>query len=395
MANQAIQTPGSAPGITTPRSDTAVPQQTAIPFVRAAGPIRTGNIGSETGTLATTSTPIIKDVHGTGFLLWIDLELALASAGNASTQNVALKEDAPWSSFSSLTLDDGGPQNVNVDGYSMFLLNLYGGYGGKADSSSSDTHVYSAISTGTAATAGSGTFRLSIPLAINDRDLWGLMGNQDKSTKYNLRTDLAGTGSIYATAPTNAPTYTLSKKARTLPVPSAANSRGIAQERIPPHYGIVHFMNMYKSEAAPVGGSTVDHWLHNLNNAVRLFILVFRTSAAGTERASAESNMPSTVAFKVGSDTIWYESTNDRRRIMYERYRIDAPSGVLVYDAVRDFSALGGYELGDRYLYMGDISEAEFQITYPSGFSTGGNLTIITDSLYIPPGVNIYANEGI
>ena len=379
------------------RQSTQLPQQQSIPFIRAAGPVRTANFGQDTGTVATSETPILKEVHGSGFLLWLDLEAQLVSTGNASTNSVALAEDAPWSVYSSITLDDGGPQSVNIDGYGAYLLNKYGGYGNRGDELSTDTHVYNGISTGTGTGAGSGTIRVPVPVAINNRDYWGLMGNQDKSTKYNLRTNIAASTSIYATVPTNLPTYTSTKRQRYVPVPGAQNSRGVAQERIPPHYGIVHYLMKTQFGETPVGGQTIDHWLHNLNNAVRLFILVFRSGTGATPRATAESNMPTLITFKIGTDPIWSEDTNERRRIMWERYRVDAPAGVLVYDALQDFGPLAGYELGDRYLYMGDIADAEFAITYPSGFgsSASNSLTLYTDSLLIPPNVDIYANEGV
>ena len=73
---------------------------------------------------------------------------------------------------------------------------------------------------------------------------------------------------------------------------------------------------------------------------------------------------------------------------MYSRYAFDAPAGVLIYDCLRDFSMLAGMEIGDQWLYLGNISEAQFRCTYPSGWNnTSSSLTITTDSLYIPPGV--------
>jgi hypothetical protein len=77
---------------------------------------------------------------------------------------------------------------------------------------------------------------------------------------------------------------------------------------------------------------------------------------------------------------------------MFERYNVNAPAGVLVYDALQDFTAAAGYELGEDYWWTNGLNNAQFEITYPSGFgSTNNSLTIITDDLLVPPGVDIYA----
>lgn len=391
-----INTPAVAAGPLPPGVPTDVPGGGGIPFVRAAAPPRT-SVHTITGPTALSGAqqPVLISMPGSGYMLWEDLfvQIVVSGTGNSSGTSVALAEDAPWSTLASVTLDDGGPQIINIDGYSLYLANIYGGsWSAKDFSLSSDTNVYSALSTGTGTAAGTGQFRLRVPFAINERNYWGLLGNQDRATRYNLRTDIAGTGSIYTTAPTVLPTFQLNRFYGWLPVPSAKSPDGRAQEQIPPTYGIIHYLTAVKSDALPTASSVVNHYIRNLSNAVRMFILVFRQGSGSTPRSSANGALPTQIDFVLGTDVLWSESAAERRAIMWNRYGFDAPNGVLVYDMLHDFGMFSGYELGDHYVYLGNIAEAQFRCTYPSSFtaSASNSLTIITDSLFIPPGIDIY-----
>lgn len=384
-----VQTPNAAPGPVPPGVSSDMPNQQSIPFQRAAAPPRT-QIGQSSGPqiLTTAQQSVPFTLTGSGYWIWLDNTVSLVAAGNAAT--VALAEDAPWSALGLITNDDGGPQNINLDGYALYLIQTYGGSGIVKDQAlSADANVYSQLTTGAGATAGSGSFTLRVPIAINERNYIGLFGNQDRATKYNMRTDLAPSTSIYSTAPTTLPQATITRAYGFLPVPSTQSADGKPQEIMPAHYGCVHFLTSVRSDAPPVGGSVINHYIRNLSNAARAMILVFRQNSS---RASANANMPSQIDFKLGTDVIFSETAAERRRLMWNRYGFDAPNGVLVYDFIHDFGPLAGYEMGDQYVYLGNISEAQFTCTYPAGFgSTANSLQIITDSLFVPNTVDIYA----
>lgn len=388
-----VNMPTAAPGPVPPGVATDVPGGGMVPFNQAASPPRT-QISVQTPLAALTAGQqnVLNVIPGSGYMIWISnfIQIQVSGTGNSSGTTVGLAEDAPWSALASVTLDDGGPQNINIDGFGLFLINTYGaGWASRDRTLSADTNVYSAMSSGTGTAAGTAQFHLLTPVAINERDYWGLMGNQDRATKYNYRTDIAGTGALYSTAPSVLPTITITRSYGWLPVPSAQSADGRRQEQIPSHYGIIHYLTSVRSDAAPASSSVVNHYIRNLANAVRLFILVFRGTSG--VRATANAALPTQIDFVLGTDVIWTESAVTRRRIMWDRYGFDSPSGVLVYDCVRDFGALAGYELGNDYLYLGNISEAQFRVTYPAtAYGAGSSLTIITDSLFIPPGVNIY-----
>lgn len=384
----AMNAPGLAAGPMPPGVSTEVPQQGIVPFTQAAAPPRTQNSVQNTQPFLTSQQSIVNVLPGTGYFIWLDnfLQIQVSGTGNSSTNSVALAEDAPWSALASITVDDGGPQVVNIDGFGLYLANLYGGSWFMRDQAlSADTNIHSALSTGTGTAAGTGQFFLRIPIAINERNYLGLMGNQDRATKYNVRTDLAASSSVYSTAPTVLPNVIIQRTYGYLPVPGPIAADGRRQEQMPPWYSVIHYLSSVRSDALPVASGRVNHYIRNLANAVRTFILVFRSNAL---RSTANANLPTQIDFKLGTDVLWSESAAERRRIMYSRYGFDAPAGVLVYDCVRDFGMVAGMEMGDQWLYLGNISEAQFEITYPSGWTNANSsLTIITDSLFIPPGV--------
>jgi hypothetical protein len=387
------QAPSAAPGLTVPQAATDVPGPATVAFVQAAAPPRF-QISSTTAATALTSSqqPIPIVIPGSGYMTEIDLQYVFASGSSSVTG--ALAEDAPWSVAPLITLDDGGPQNVNIDGYALYLENCYGGVGVRDPAASADTQVFNPLGTASGSGNGNGSFWLKIPLAVNARNYWGLMGNQDRGTRYNFRDDIGSSGtSLWATPPNpTIPTIQINRVYGWLPVPGPIAADGRKQEQVPPGYGIIHYLTVIRSDSAPSPSSVVNHYIRNLSNAVRTFILIFRAGTAATPRATAESNMPTQLDFVVGTDVVWSETTAHRRYMMWNRFRIDVPGskGILVYDCLRDFAAIAGYELGDHYLFMGNISEAQFRNTYPSGYTAGGSLQIVTDSLFIPPGVDIY-----
>ena len=107
------------------------------------------------------------------------------------------------------------------------------------------------------------------------------------------------------------------------------------------------------------------------------------------------ANNPTSVRFRVGEDQIFIESYRYRRTRMFEQWGFDFPAGVLVYDAIHDFAAAAGMELGDDYYATQSLVNAQFEVVYPSGFgSTNNTLRFLTsDLMYVQPqaGVGVAA----
>lgn len=377
---QAVATPPvmmQGPGVTSGASSNG--RAPLIPFRRATVE-RTTILPGETVPLGAAYTSIERTIEGTGFLYLVRLQIQAVTSGNAAT--VAFAEDAPWNALGLITLRDPNGELINVpNGFYLYLANLaQKNYANRW----LDQSTQSLITTGGGATGGSFTQFFDVLVGTNRRDLTGLVGNQDRSVKYTLRTDVNASSIIYSTPPTTLPTLQINKWLETYSVPLPIGPNGVQQQVLPDGYGTLHFTTVTTSDATPLGGSTVNHYLRRIGNTIRFIILVFRSNGL---RSAAETNGASLITFKVGDDTVFTETYASRKAKMYERYGFDWPAGVLIYETLHDFSSDAGFELGDDYYHTQALVNAQFQITYPAGFgSTGNSLTFLTDDLvYNPP----------
>src|SRR5215472_6191920 len=350
-----------------------------IPFRRATVE-RSTILPGESQLLGASYTSIERTVEGTGFLYAIRLQITATTSGNAAT--VAFAEDAPWNALGLITLRDPNGELINVpNGFYLYLANLaQKNYANRW----LDQSTQSVLTTGGGATGGSFTQYFDVLVGTNRRDLTGIVGNQDRAVKYTLRTDINASSLIYSTPPTTLPTMVVNKWLETYSVPLPIGPNGVQQQVLPDGYGTLHFTTVTTSDATPLGGSTVNHYLRRIGNTIRFIILVFRSNGL---RSAAETNGASLITFKVGDDTVFTETYASRKAKMYERYGFDWPAGVLIYETLHDFSSDAGFELGDDYYHTQALVNAQFQITYPAGFgSTGNSLTFLTDDLvYNPP----------
>lgn len=387
-----------------------VPQSNAnepgnmIPFRRATT-FRTQQIDATTiaapNGITAAQQNVEITVQGSGYIYGIDIDVQVTTSANAAA--VAYVEDAPWSTLASVVFRDVQGELVNLDGFSLRIANLYFGYRTNREDSAStatvaaaaagsqgslDTGVYQQIGTAVG-TGGSMRFHLWVPVATNLRDLIGLLGNQDRAMRYQLRDDIAPTASIYSVPPTAQGAMTIRRTYHSFAVPGAQNANGAKQQQVPDKFGVLHYTTKNRNVGVPAGGSVVNHPLARLGNTIRAIALVLRSNSS---RATAETNKPTLITFKLGDVPIFSETPDHRRLLMYQRFGFDAPSGIYVYDAITDFVLAAGAELGEDYWWTNGLVNAQFEITYPAGFGTTANsLDVLTDDLQVPAGLDLYA----
>jgi hypothetical protein len=375
-----------------------------IPFRRATT-FRTAKVTSSPYTnVATPTNSFDVIIEGSGFIYAIDLQIQVTTAANAAA--VAYFEDAPWSSFTAVVFRDVNGELINVPGFSLRVANLYGGWTQfspwdnftippvTASALSKDAQVASLVSGG-GGTGGSYNAHLLVPVGLNRRSLWGLLGNQDRAQKYSLRTDLgsaaaAATGPIYTTAPTTQGTGLITRMYENYAVPAPQDANGHQQQQIPDKFGIVNFITQSVNPTVPVGGASINHFLPRLGNTIRFMSLILRSNGA---RATAETaaNLPTQIQFNLGDTPIFVETPAYRRQLMFDRYGFDAPQGVYTYDAITDFAGQAGYELGDDYFWTSGLVNAQYIVAYPSGFgSTNNSLTVVTGDMLVPQNIDLY-----
>ena len=352
-----------------------------VPFRRATVE-RVDTLPAEALTVTAGAQRIERNVEGSGFIYGILLDVVATATGNAAA--VTFAEDAPWSALDSIVFRDVNGELINLTGFDLFIANLMQkNYANRYLDQSALTNLGT---TGAGATGGSFSFMLDVPIAINRRDLIGIVGNQDRAEKWALRSDLAASASIYGTAPTALPPVTINKFYENYSVPNPTSPSGAAQEVLPPSFGTLHFLTSTQADAVPAPSTTVNHFLRRIGNTIRAVALVFRAGAGTTPRATADANLPTNIRMKVGEDTLFNETARYRKAQMFKRYGFDFPAGVLVYDAMHDFDREAGAEVGDDYYHTQALVNAQFIISYPSGYTAGGSLRFITDDLiYTPP----------
>jgi hypothetical protein len=358
-----------------------------VPFRRATTG-RTGQLAT-TGPVAVTAAQQLVEVplDGSGFVYGVHLDVSVVTAANAAA--VAYTEDAPFSALASVIFMDVTGETHNLDGYSLYLANAYGGWRTYDENVSVDANIW-LLTAGAGATGGSFRFHLLIPVGINERDLIGLLGNEDRAQRYFMRNDIAPSATIYTVAPTNAGNITIARSYRSYTVPAPSNSLGHRQETLPPKFGVIHSITRAVSPSAPAGGATVQHQLPRLGNTIRNLICVFRSN--GT-RALAEASAPTRLALYIGDVPLFIDTWASIRQRMFEAYGFDADNGVIVYSFLRDFvSPRAGAELMEDYLWTQKVTQAYLEVTYPAGFGAANNsLTFITDDLKVPANVDLYA----
>ena len=381
-------------------------QQATVPFRRATTG-RTQQLQSSAYTnVATPLNSFDVTIEGSGYMYGIDLDTQVTCAANAAA--VAYFEDAPWSTFTAIVLRDVNGELVNLPGFSLRLANFYSkmapnfAWNNYVAPPVAATNVITPdISVAQLSAAvgpgigGSYHFHLEVPVALNRRNLWGLLGNQDRAQKYSLRTDLgsaaaAAAGPIYTTAPTTQGTGLIVRTYENYAVPGPTDANGNKQQQTPDKMGIVNFWTQSVNPSQPTASATINHYLPRLGNTIRNLILVYRSGAVATGRVNAEALLPTRIQFNLGDTPIFVETPAYRRNLMEQRFGAPGFQGVFAYDFITDFENQAGSELGDDYLWTSGLVNAQFQMAYPAGVATA-SLTVITGDSLVPPNVDIYA----
>lgn len=367
-----------------PNTNPATRGSMAVPF-RKATVERTEILPADTYPLVAGATRVEKTIEGSGYIYGVLLNVVCTTAGNAAT--VTMAEDGPYNVLDTVVFRDVNGEVVNLTGWELFLANLINKQYAVRHM---DQSTVSSQVVGAGATGGSFNFWVRVPLGLNRRDLVGILGNQDRAQKYALRNDLSGSAVPYGTPPTTPGTVVINKYYENYAVPLPTSPTGAPQEIFPPSFGTIHFTTSTTSDSVP-GPGLANHYLRRIGNTVRWIALIFRSNGS---RATADTNAPTVIRAKFGEDTVFNESYQYRRAIMYERFGFDLPVGVLVYDALHDFQAGAGNEIGDDYFSTQALVNAQFEISYPAGFgSTNNSLKFLTDDLiFVPPTIGAGAS---
>ena len=137
-----------------------------------------------------------------GFLRGLIVKLT-ASGGSGATV-VTGAADAPMNAISQLTLRDASGQPIYpaIDGFGLFLINLYSaqtltGQGGRQDPTSTGFPSFSAIQTASGSGAGNFTIKLWVPLEFNSSGYCALPADNTAELP-KLLIQFAASATVYA-----------------------------------------------------------------------------------------------------------------------------------------------------------------------------------------------------
>ncbi len=273
VAGQGGPTPASAA-----QSGAGAPMPRAaalIPFTRAARAATQQDFALGPYTLSATNRNI-GPVHlqANGWLRFVDIEVAAVAAGN--TAAVAFAGDAPFDVIQSISmLDPAGNPIINpISGYYLYLWNKYGVFSDPPYSDPRSDPEYS-VTSGTAATGGSFTFFLRLPIETAVRDCFTILPNGAADRRYRLNLTLNTLSGVYSTAPTAAPTVTLNGTAHYyVEPPQTINGSHVQQT--PNGYGSKGYFEFESPTVA--GGGSLRPQLVNMGRTIRMQIFVLRNS---------------------------------------------------------------------------------------------------------------------
>ncbi len=378
----------SSVGATMQTPNVNPPSKQIVPF-RKATTERTSQLVGDTIVFGAALVKNERILEGSGFIYGVMLHATATATANSA--GVTFAEDAPHNVFDTVVFGDVNGDLINLQGWELFLANLVNrNYAFRYLENSQ----YISTTPGAVGAGGSFETWLRVPIAINRRDLLGIVANQDRAQKYRLRSDVAASTVVYGTGPTAVPTVVIERFYENYSVPLPTGPNGEQQQITPDSFGSLSFLTSTTAAEAPNGAGTVNHFLRRIGNTVRWIALIWRINASRIAVEVAANN-PTSARFRVGEDQIFIESYRYRRTRMFEQWGFDFPAGVLIYDGIHDFAAAAGMELGDDYYATQALVNAQFEVVYPAGFgSTNNTLRFLTsDLMYVQPqaGVGVAA----
>ena len=172
----------------------------------ALAPFRTGTqrtLSSDGYTNSTTPGGSAVDIPDytpspNNFLRGLWIQSQCTTSANAAT--VVFAGDGPFNVYSSITFQDANSKPIvgPFDGYTLMVVNKFGGYHNNPDPRASA--IYSAVA-GSGSTGGSFNFVLYVPVEVVSRG-FGSLQNQSSDSTFTLKMTINTSANVYGTAPT-------------------------------------------------------------------------------------------------------------------------------------------------------------------------------------------------
>jgi hypothetical protein len=293
-------------------------------------------------------------------------------------------ENAPFNVLKNVALTEPNGATICAvnSGYSLYLINKYGGYRGYNDPKASP--VYSATNT----TAPGFSFVVRIPVELSARDALGSLPNQNSAATFKVRLTLAKIADVFAGALTTAPTVRVRAFLEAWDQPEAATA-GATNQITPPAMNTTQF---WTEQTFNPGAGNANVRLTRVGNYLRNLILV--NQRTGGTRANGDTDFPDPLTLYLDTRPLDIVERNNFKHQIYERYGYGGSvgatvpaaesangldNGVFPYDFMHEFDGTAGHENRDLWLPTLGSTRLELQ----GSWANAGTLTVLTNDVAI------------
>jgi hypothetical protein len=375
-----------------PQARTQQAAPAPIPFTRAA---RRKSIQAYTGTFALSAGSAVAlppiELPAAGYLRELVVLVQIASTGNSATVANPAVGDLPWNIINQLQITNAAGDSIYVPipGYQLYKINKYGGIYQPPFCDPRNDPAFVATTTGSGATAGTGSFILRIPFEIDPRDAFCSLPNLAANKAYQISILLSSIATIWAggTAPNGAVSATITMVMNYWNQPNAINGAGMPQQTEPEGVGSV---SLFRLQTVPVGGGGDKTFqITNVGNTIRWLSCTLYDSASPSKRD--DTDWPVTTYFRLNNDQLFYKPQTVWLSEMRQAYGYGVAAGTK--DTAGNLDT-GCYELSEfmmqhgsvevdspRDQYLVTLDATLFQIEGANWGSAANNLLILTNEI--------------
>ena len=314
MAVSTLQTAQPALGtVSRQPQTTAEPVSGSAPFTRMSrkmqilGPVSAGQL------FGSLFTPSIKPAGG--YIAYYPLYV---TATNGTGTVAVYSADAPWNTIQNIFLRDPfGQPIIQADGYSLYLIDLYGGQSGMLGFGNQST---ANPSYGTPATSGNFAMRVHLPLQL-DSSAYCSLPAMNAASQPSIWVQLNPSTVVYTTPPTTVPTLTLQLDEEFWAAP--VDNPQFA----PPDVGSSAQWSVTKAPTSIASAQFQRLVLPRVGTYTNTLILVLRDSTG----ARIDSFPATDLSLWVDGVPHLYETFLERQDKMWAAFGVTRPTGVIVY----------------------------------------------------------------
>jgi len=292
-------------------------------------------------------------LNGDGFLRKVWIHVQCITSGNGAT--VTFAQNGPWNAIDTVQFLDTAQRPIfgPFDGYTMMIINKWGGYFNQNDPRASV--IYSAI-TGAGGTGGSFTFMLVIPLELVQRDGLGSLVNKNTAVPFKVKLRLAASATPYGTAPTTPGSVRVRMIQDNWWEPERSDPKGHPLSPTPPQVNTTQFWNS-NSYALNAGNVPGQQLTTGLGYPIR--VILFTLVDASNSRSQGDADWPDPVTLTVEKNQLFQRSKQSWQDRIGKSYDLNAgtadgartlENGVFPVWFNDDFTSQPGNELRNGYL---------------------------------------------